>query len=94
MFFLARSVFWLGLVFSWIPWSGDGGMATGPREAATALVRQAADGIPEQISKFCQSSPRSCLDIAAKAGKTLTIEALIEADAAELLADQTGRPLR
>ncbi|WP_090702893.1 MULTISPECIES: hypothetical protein [unclassified Beijerinckia] len=94
MFFLARSVFWLGLTFSWIPWSGDGGTVTGPREAATALVRQAADTIPGEISRFCQSSPRSCLDMAAKASKVLTIESLIEADAAQLLADQTGRPLR
>lgn len=94
MFFLARSAFWLSLVFSWIPWSGDGGTTTGPREAATALVRQATASIPAEINKFCQSSPRSCLDIATKASKALTIEALIEADAAELLADQTGRPLR
>ncbi|MBN9082299.1 MAG: hypothetical protein BGP04_07800 [Rhizobiales bacterium 62-17] len=90
MLFLARSVFWLGLVFSWIPWSGGDGAVTGAREAAAILARQAAESIPGEISRFCQSSPRSCLDVAAKAGKLLTIESLIEADAAQVLAEQSG----
>ncbi|MDT2024210.1 hypothetical protein [Methylocella sp. CPCC 101449] len=94
MLFLARSVFWLGLVFSWIPWSGGDGAVTGPREAAATLVRQAAESVPGEISRFCQSSPRSCRDVAAKAGKVLTIESLIEADAAQLLAEQTGPRLQ
>ena len=92
MFFLARSAFWLGLVFSWIPWQGENAAVTGPREAAGAFMREAAQTVPAEIGRYCLSSPRSCAEIAAKA-RTLTIESLIEADAAALLAEQTGRPI-
>jgi len=82
MFFLARSIFWLGLVFSWIPWHGDDGATVGPRAAAMSLAREAAVAAPAQIEAFCLKAPRDCLAAAGKAQQMLSIESLLEWDAA------------
>jgi len=82
MFFLARSIFWLGLLFSWIPWHGDNGTTVGPRAAATSLAREAVAAAPAQIENFCMKAPRDCLAVAGKAQQVLSIESLLEWDAA------------
>lgn len=82
MFFLARSIFWLGLLFSWIPWHGDNGTSVGPQAAAMSLARDAAYAAPAQIEKFCLKAPRECLAAVAKARQALSIESLLEWDAA------------
>jgi len=50
--FLARSIFWLGLVYSSMPFDSDSGQATGPAEAigpitAPGLVAACAHGMSE-----------------------------------------------
>jgi hypothetical protein len=82
MFFLARSIFWLGVLFSWIPWHGDDGTTVGPRAAVVSLARDAAAAAPAQIEKFCLKTPRDCLAVAGKAQQVLSIESLLEWDAA------------
>ena len=82
MFFLARSIFWLGVVFSWIPWSGDDGAAAGPRQAAIGIAGDATSAASRQIASYCLAAPRDCLRAAHTVRGAINIETLLELDAA------------
>jgi hypothetical protein len=56
MFFLLRSAFWLGLVFSQMTWPQDG-----LAPALPAAVRVGAD----VAAKACGARPRDCLAVVA-----------------------------
>jgi hypothetical protein len=61
MFFLMRCMFWLGLVFYFMPWSSREAFDDlGGRAALSALIH--ASGAA--ISDYCLSSPRQCADMA------------------------------
>jgi hypothetical protein len=67
--FLARSIFWLGLVYSSMPFDSDSGQATGPAEAigpitAPGLVAACAHGMSEDCRSAVERL-RLAADIAA-----------------------------
>ncbi len=61
MWFLIRSAFWLGLVFSWIDWPGG---APTPPDAA-AIADSAATG----AASLCAQHPGACLRVARQAAR-------------------------
>ena len=67
--FLARSIFWLGLVYSSMPFDSDSGRATGPAEAigpitAPGLVAAYAHGMSEDCRSAVERL-RLAMDVAA-----------------------------
>ncbi|MDB5649979.1 MAG: hypothetical protein JWL62_1499 [Hyphomicrobiales bacterium] len=67
MFFLIRCIFWLGLVFSALPWNGEevrADVATGVQNASVALTNK--------VQSVCQRDPASCLQHAAQATKVMS----------------------
>ena len=64
MFFLLRCVFWLGLVFSALPWNGEGS------RFQPALALEAARGAVATASavtgEYCAATPAECLKAAAQ----------------------------
>ncbi len=66
MFFVIRSVFWLGMVFSAMDWPGNGQLGTDVREAATPIADKAAAAAAAQIQKTCTHAIRDCIEGAAR----------------------------
>lgn len=75
MFFLLRSAFWLSIVFSAMPWNGEGSPTGNPRllDAARGATAAAAKAAGE----YCSATPAECLFAAQK------LHALFERIAAE-----------
>lgn len=73
MLFLLRCAFWLGLVFSALPWSG-GTNPVAPlklAEAAQTVARKAAATAATQ----CSATPLECLEAAGKLNRLFEIVA-------------------
>jgi len=75
MFFLLRSAFWLSIVFSAMPWNGEGSPAGNPRLLDAA--RGAAISTAKAAGEYCSATPAECLLAAQK------LHALFERVAAE-----------
>lgn len=81
MFFLLRSVLWLGIVFWAMPWNGEGSPGQHPLEAARELAQSTARG----ASGVCSASPAECIAAARK------LHALFEQVASEDAGAQGGQ---
>ena len=66
MFFVVRSAFWLGLVYSAIDWPGDGRLTDDLKEAAKPVATQAMSAATTKIEKTCVSNLPACIDGAAR----------------------------
>ena len=66
MFFVVRSAFWLGLVYSAIDWPGDGRLTDDLKEAARPVATQAMSAATAKIEKTCVSNLIACVDGAAR----------------------------
>ncbi len=75
MFFLMRSVLWLGIVFWAMPWNGEGSPGRSALDAARGLAQSTA----QAASEACVATPAECLAAARK------LHALFEKIAAEPL---------
>ena len=62
MFFLLRSIFWLGLTFAMIEWP-DG---ASPLPDPAALAREAAEKTGQEVASRCAADPQACLEGARK----------------------------
>ncbi len=62
MFFLLRSIFWLGLVFSLMQWGPEGGVA----ELGAPIALKTMANASGAIERACLSDPATCLEIVAK----------------------------
>ncbi|MDB5508817.1 MAG: hypothetical protein JWL93_1286 [Hyphomicrobiales bacterium] len=70
MFFLLRCAFWLGLVFSHLPWDGEAvrnDVASGAAQASAAAV--------EKAQSLCLKDPVACARHSAAVGKALGVGA-------------------
>lgn len=70
MFFLLRCAFWLGLVFSHLPWDGEAVRHDLATSAAQATVTAA-----DTVQSLCLKDPAACARHAATVGKTLGVGA-------------------
>lgn len=78
--FLLRSVFWLGVVFWSMPWTGDLPSGESLRTAAGGLMRSAG----QAAGDYCSATPAECLLAAQK------LHALFEKVAAEAEQEQAA----
>ena len=72
MFFLLRCAFWLGLVFSALPWDGDAvtsDLAAGAAGAAASAQAAAT----AKVQSLCLKDPVACARHAAEIGKALGV---------------------
>ncbi len=69
MFFLVRSAFWLGLVYSSIDWPGEGRLADDIRDAARPAAAQALEASTRKIEKTCVANPAACIEGVARINK-------------------------
>jgi hypothetical protein len=83
MFFLVRCVFFLGLVFSWIDWSGEGNLAADIRTAATPLAESAVAAASAKVEKTCLAAIRDCVEGAARINR-------LASDVADAAASRPG----
>jgi hypothetical protein len=72
MFFLLRSVFWLGLVFSAMDWPQNGGFASDVHQMAAPAAARSRDAIAEKIQRTCLDSMTDCIEGAARINKLAT----------------------
>jgi hypothetical protein len=66
MFFLIRCAFWLGLVFSALPWDGED-----VRADLTGGAAKVSAAVVEKAQSLCLQDPAACAQHAARIGKAL-----------------------
>ncbi|ACK50619.1 conserved hypothetical protein [Methylocella silvestris BL2] len=72
MWFLIRSVFWLSIVFAFLPWPENsliGQISAALQSGAKAAIMAAIDEARTTGASACAKAPAACLEAAARLGQ-------------------------
>ena len=75
MLFLAKSAFWLALVFYCMSWPGGESPQNLARQAAGEMVQRAQTAAVDTAVSACKSDPAACLALASHTARSHTAQA-------------------
>lgn len=70
MFFLLRCIFWLGLVFSHLPWDGEA-----LRQELSGPAASVGAAAADKVQSLCLKDPAACAKHAHEVGRALGVGA-------------------